>query len=131
MKRFNFLSMAIVAIIMVAAVGCTTLTESQDDRYARTRGAERIYVDDPYRGTIILERDPFSGRYYEVDSYSIYNNRYHRGYDRYDNRYYGRNVYRQRSNTIQRPAAPAPTQEQIRQNQQNKEDARRKVLGGN
>ena len=130
MKRINFLSMAIVAILMVAAVGCTTLTESQDDRYARTHGADRIYVDDPYRGTIVLERDPFSGRYYEVDSYSIRNDRYYRGYNsRYGNRYYGRNVYRGRNNTPT-PQQP-PTQDEIRQNQQNKEEARRKVLGGN
>jgi hypothetical protein len=129
MKRFNFLSMAIVAILMVAAVGCTTLTESQDDRYSRTMGTDRIYVDDPYRGTIVLERDPFSGRYYEVNSYNIYNDRYRRGYGRYDNRYYGRNVYRGR-NTNTTPQRP-PTQEQIRETQKNKDEARQKVLGGN
>ncbi|HEY0356096.1 MAG TPA: hypothetical protein VGC29_07835 [Flavisolibacter sp.] len=127
MKRFNFLSMAIAAILMVAAVGCTTLTESQDDRYERVSGANRIYVDDPYRGLIVLERDPWTGRYYEVNSY---NDRYYRGYDRYGygNRNYGRrdNRYYRGGNTSQ---PQQPTEEQKRQHEQNKNEARKKVLG--
>jgi hypothetical protein len=86
MKRFNFLLMAIAAVLTITAVGCTTMAGTQDDYYSgqetRVYG-NRVYVDDPYRGTVVLERDPRTGRYYEVTpSY---------------NGYYGDRVYRSRS----------------------------------
>jgi hypothetical protein len=84
MKRFNFLLAAIALVLTITAVGCTTLAGPQDDYYdrqdARVYG-DRVYVEDPYRGTIVLQRDPWTGRYYEI---SPYNNGY------YGNRYYGR-----------------------------------------
>jgi hypothetical protein len=128
MKRFKIIPVVVAALLMVAAVGCTTLGQGQDDYYSRTRGTDRIYVDDPYRGTVILERDPVSGRYYEVNSYGV-NDRYYRGYGRtYGNGYYGRrhNNGRYRPGTV---TPKPPTQEEIRQNQQNKNESRKKVLG--
>lgn len=127
MKRFNFLSMAVAAILMVVAVGCTTLSETQDDRYARTQGTDRIYVDDPYRGLVILERDPWSGRYYEVNSRSIYNNGYYRG-GRYGDPYYGRrnNTRIYRGGTV---TQPRPTEQQRQETEKNRNEARKKVLG--
>ncbi|MGZ5287043.1 MAG: hypothetical protein ACXWB9_07660 [Flavisolibacter sp.] len=128
MKRFNLLSMAIAAILMVVAVGCTTLSESQDDRYARTQGTDRIYVDDPYRGLVILERDPYSGRYYEINSRSIYNNGYYRG-GRYADPYgrrYNNNNRNYRGGTV---TQPRPTEQQREETQKNRNEARNKVLG--
>jgi hypothetical protein len=88
MKRFNFLLVAIALVLTITAVSCTTMAGTQDDYYngqeARVYG-NRVYVDDPYRGTIVLERDPRTGRYYEVNSYNPYYNSY------YGNRYYSRN----------------------------------------
>ena len=132
MKRFNFLSVVIAGILMVAAVGCTTLTESQDDYYneGSRASSNRVYVDDPYRGVVVLERDPWTGRYYEVSPYGAYSNRNYRNYG-YGSRYYGRGnsgynngrVYNRNSQPQQR------TPEQRRQNEENKKSARGKVLG--
>ena len=143
MKRFNFLSVVIAGLLLVAGVGCTTLTETQDDYYSeRPRtSANRIYVDDPYRGTVVLERDPWTGRYYEVGSYGTFNNRTYRnnGYGNrnygrggYDNGYYGRgygNGSTGRGGRGTTVTPQQPTEDQKKQNEQNKSDARRKVLG--
>jgi hypothetical protein len=132
MKRFNFLSVVIALVLVVAAIGCSPLTEADRDRYNErpASAAGRIYVDDPYRGTVVLERDPYTGRYYEVSSYGSYNSRYYRGgYDPYYNdRNYSRDrrVYRTPRQTTQ---PQQPTQEQIKQQQKNKEEARKRVLG--
>lgn len=88
MKRFNFLLAAIALVLTITAVSCTTMAGSQDDYYNGQRVySNRVYVDDPYRGTVVLERDPRTGRYYEANSYNPYYNGY------YGNRSYGR-VYR-------------------------------------
>src|SRR3954469_8426138 len=93
MKRSNFLLVAIALVLTITAVSCTTLTGTQDDYYngqeARVYG-NRVYVDDPYRGTVVLERDPYTGRYYEVNPYGSYGNRNYRVYNS-NGGYYGRN----------------------------------------
>lgn len=81
MKRFNFLLVAIALVLTITAVSCTTMAGTQDDYYGHRVYGDRVYVEDPYRGTIVLERDPWSGRYYETSPY--YN-----GY--YGGSYYGR-----------------------------------------
>lgn len=76
MKRFNFLLVAIALVVTISAISCTTMAGTQDEQYGqepRVYG-NRVYVDDPYRGTIVLERDPRTGRYYEVGSYDPYRN---------------------------------------------------------
>jgi hypothetical protein len=140
MKRFPFLPVVIAGLLMVAAVGCTTMRElPEDDEYAyQDRTAPgRILVNDPYYGTIVLERDPFTGRYYQVDRYNSYGyssryntydryNSYDRNYrDRYgNNTYYGNNRYRQA------PAqAPQQTEEQKKEYERQKQEARRRILG--
>lgn len=130
MKRFNFLSAVIAVVLLVTAVSCTTTTGAQDDYYndrqARMYG-NRILVEDPYRGTIVLERDPWSGRYYEVSPYSAYygNRYYSRGYGSYrrNNGYY----YRGNNNYQRQPQEP--TEEQKKQNEERRNEARKKVLG--
>jgi len=130
--------MVVAVVLMVAAVGCTTLRESGDEYYdpASRSVSNRVYVEDPYRGVVVLERDPYTGRYYEVNSFGNYygNGRYYdRNYDRsgyrsgrtYDSRYYRSNTPRTR---VTQPAQQ-PSQEQLRDREKNRDEARRKVLG--
>jgi hypothetical protein len=86
MKNYNFLSKGIIGLLMVAAVGCTTLGEAtgEYDEYDQGRTSRRVYVDQSYIGSdqIILQRDPFTGRYYQVSPYGYYQGR---------SNFYGRN----------------------------------------
>ena len=138
MKRFNFLLVAIALVLTITAVSCTTMAGTQDDYYdgreARVYG-NRVYVDDPYRGTIVLERDPRTGRYYEVNSYDPY---YNNGYygNRYDRRYsrgygspnYGRSnggYYNNRNNGSNNQNTQRPTED----DRKSRDEARKKILG--
>lgn len=133
MKRFNFLLAAIALVLTITAVSCTTMAGTQDDYYNGQRVyGNRVYVEDPYRGTIVLERDPWSGRYYEVGSpyYSGYGNRY---YGR-TNRSYGGGypVYRRSNGGYSNGNATNNNRNNSRsseQYQKDKSDARNKVLG--
>jgi hypothetical protein len=107
---------------------------TQDDYYgqdARVYG-NRVYVDDPYRGTIVLERDPRTGRYYEVSPYydgyygnSIYSRTYRNnrsGYPTYRRNgggYYNGNTSNNNQNNNR-------SSEQYKKD---KDDARNKILG--
>lgn len=134
MKRFNFLLVAIAIVLTITAVSCTTMAGTQDDYYsgqeARVYG-NRIYVDDPYRGTIVLERDPRTGRYYEVNSY--YNDRYYgtrsRAYDPYyGSPYYGRRNggYYQRNNNN---SNNSQNNQRPTDDNKKRDEARKKILG--
>ena len=129
MKRFNFLSVVTAVLLLVTAVSCTTMTGTQDDYYdddqARVYG-NRIYVEDPYRGTIVLERDPWSGRYYEVSPYGTYYG--NRNFSRY-NTYSRNNGYYNRGNNNYQRQPQEPTEEQKKQNEERRNEARKKVLG--
>jgi hypothetical protein len=136
MKRFNFLSVAIAVVLMITAVSCTTMAGSQDDYYsgqeARTYG-NRIYVEDPYRGTVVLERDPRTGRYYEASPYysGYYGNRYYgsRAYDPYyGSSNYGRRssgYYRNNNSSNNTQNNQRPTED----DRKTRDEARKKVLG--
>jgi len=109
---------------------------TEDDYYRteRTSSANRVYVEDPYRGTVVLERDPYTGRYYEVGSYgNVYSNGNVYGNSRYDRRYnsntYGRNNRNYRNNNVYQQAPKQVTPEQQRENDRNKGEARKKMLG--
>ena len=134
MKRFNFLSVVVALVLMVTAVSCTTMQGAEDEYYQtqRVQGTpNRIYVDDPYRGTVVLQRDPYSGRYYEVSPYGSsygYGNRYDRRYNSRSNGYYGNNRYRNNGSYQQVPQQ-RPTQEQQRQTEKDRQEARKKILG--
>ncbi len=138
MKRFNFLSMVLVLVVVVTTISCTTMTGTQDDYYSQ-QSSRRVYVDDPYRGTVVLERDPHTGRYYEVDSYGNYgrnpyntrNARVYRNYGYRNNNGY-RNNYPTRTNPNrnQQTVPQRQTEEEKKQIIQNRDDARKKVLGG-
>jgi hypothetical protein len=139
MKRFNFLLMAIAAVLTITAVGCTTMAGTQDDYYSgqetRVYG-NRVYVDDPYRGTVVLEKDPRTGRYYEVNpSYNgYYENRVYRSRS-YDS-YYGSPSYERRTNGGYYRNNNSGNTQNSQNNQRPKDDdrktkdeARKKVLG--
>jgi len=94
MKYPNFLSVALIAVLMVVAVGCTTMQGAQGEYEERPTAGRRVIIDDPYySSTTYLVRDPYTGMLYEVRPYgytpygSYYgtNSRYYN--DRYDNRY--------------------------------------------
>ena len=139
MKRFNLLSAVIAVVLMVTAVSCTTMRETEDDYYydRAPRASNRVYVDDPYRGTVVLERDPYTGRYYEVGSYGGYsstygyrNDRYGTVYDRNYRRnrtYSNQNGNYNRNNTYNNNTSQGQTEDQKKE--QRREEARKKVLG--
>jgi hypothetical protein len=126
MKNIKFL-LGLLAVVVIAS-SCVTTQGATDDDYMNGQRTEqignRVYLQDPYYGTVVLERDPFTGRYYDV----TYGPRYGAGYYRYP---YGNRVYRTAprggtvggGKTIQQQR---PTQQQI---QQNRSEARRKLLG--
>jgi hypothetical protein len=139
MKRFNFLLVAIALVLTITAVSCTTMTGTQDDYYngqdARVYG-NRIYVDDPYRGTVVLERDPRTGRYFEAGSYNPYYNGYSNRYGSraYSNSYYGRSPYYGRSNSgsYRNNNSSNNTQNNQRptdDDRKTRDEARKKILG--
>jgi len=134
MKKFNFLSAVIAVVLMVTAVSCTTMQGAADDEYysAGRQVGNRIYVDDPYYGTVVLERDPYSGRYYQVSPYGYSTpyrnyNRYYRNYNNYyrDRGYYSRDNRNNNSGNNQQQ-----TEEQKKNWEKQRDDARKKVLGG-
>lgn len=130
MKNFNLLSAVIVVVLMVTAISCTTAQGGYGDEYYSTydrRTPNRVYVDDPYYGTVILERDPYSGRYYQASpyGYSYRNNtRYNKAYSRNRNNYYYRN--NENSNTRNNQGQ---TEQQKKDWEKQRNEARKKVLG--
>ncbi|HEX6333350.1 MAG TPA: hypothetical protein VFZ78_03925 [Flavisolibacter sp.] len=130
MKSLSFLPVVVAVVLAVAFTSCTTVQPGGDEYYERgtTYAPQRIYVDDPYQGTVVLERDPVTGRYYQVSPYP-YNaySRYNTWDSRYRDRYYDR--YRTQRPVYQQQR-PQPTEQQIRDREKSREEARKKVLGG-
>lgn len=130
MKNIKFSLILIAAALVITASSCTTSQVAADENAPRGRQVgNRIYLDDPYAGTIVLERDPYTGRYYDVTygqgglyGYNPYYN------SRYNDPYYNRGMYGGRR-VVTQPRQQQPTEQQKREYQQNREEARRKVLG--
>lgn len=133
MKRLNFLPLFLLAVVVaITATSCMTAQGTADDNYDRygydnsRQMGNRVYIDDPYRGTVVLERDPYSGRYYDVTN--AYNG-YGYGYSPYNSyRNYRNYSYRTAPRTYS-TQPQQPTEEQRRQYSESREEARRKVLG--
>jgi len=125
MKRVKILLTLFVAMMVAASCTTTQRSTSEDfDESMMRRVGDRVYVNDPYYGTVILERDPVSGRYYDVTNgirgygyygypYNRLNNRVYRG----NNHSYG-NYNR---GTYQRPTQPTDGGTRT--------EARKRVLG--
>jgi hypothetical protein len=130
MKNIKFLLGLLTVVVIMAS--CATIGGATDDEYLENsttqRVGNRVYVQDPYYGTVVLERDPYTGRYYDVTYGSRYGTGYYGGspyggYNRGNSRVYSRGgggAYR--GGTIQQ----GPSREAIRQN---RDEARKKVLG--
>jgi hypothetical protein len=131
--------MVIAVLLTVTIFSCTPIQHAtEDDEYyteTRRQAPNRIYVNDPYLGYVLLERDPWSGRYYQVGP-NGFNSLYNPGY--YRNGFYGNDGY-YRNNRIsdngyyRRNNAPRNNQPQQSDDkrQRQREEARRKILGGN
>src|SRR6476469_5243683 len=68
MKRFFFIQVAVLALLVVSVASCGVPMATTDDYYDQAPRAN-VYYGDPYYGsvnTIIVERDPYTGRYYQV-----------------------------------------------------------------
>ena len=126
MKNIKFLLGLLTIVVIMAS--CASMQGATSDDYAndpRTQQiGNRLYLQDPYYGTVVLERDPYTGRYYDVTYGSRYGLGYYGGapYGGYYRGYRGGRVYR--GGTVQQK--PGPTQGEIRQN---RDATRKKVLG--
>ena len=136
MKRLNSLLVVLAVVVAVAVTSCTTSQGPYDESYDRNtigqydvarQVGNRLYLEDPYRGTVVLERDPYTGRYYDVTSrYGYYS-----PYNSYGSRVYSNNTYYNRNNY---PTTNTQTQQQAPQRgsedwQKAREEARKRVLG--
>lgn len=137
MKRFNFLPAVIALVLIVTTVSCTTMAGSQDDYYSGQSNrvySNRVYVEDPYRGTVVLERDPRTGRYYEIDSHynGYYGNRYYGsrayGYPYGRSPYYGR-TNRGSYNRGNNNSGNQNNQRPVETDRKTRDEARKKILG--
>jgi hypothetical protein len=123
MKNVKFLLAIFTAAVLMASCATTQSASGEDynDLDGTKRIGNRVYVDDPYYGTVVLERDPFTGRYYDVTyGYGGYRspyNTFNRGYRSYP-RYYRNNS----GGTIQQ----RPVQKDV---PVNRGEARKKILG--
>lgn len=127
MKYFKLLPMAVIVVLMLVMVGCTTIRDASDEYGDAPQRGRRVYYENPYYGnTIILERDPYTGQLYQLSPYG--NSPFgSNGYNHYPYGY-NRGSYDRGSGYRSRPAQPRT--EKPAPNRQNFEDARSKVLGG-
>ncbi len=138
MKNLKYLQLALIVTLLVTAVSCTVSRGSyyEEDPYNNSR----YYGNTPYYGNgsnyIILERDPFTGQYYEAlprggsypyrsNNYGTYNNTY-RNYDRRNDRQSSTTTTRNDNNYNEQ----RQKQEEQRQEEVNKmREAKGSVLG--
>jgi hypothetical protein len=126
MKNIKFL-LGLLTIVLVMA-SCAATQGAMGDDYAtdgRTQQVgNRLYVEDPYYGTVVLERDPVTGRYYDVTYGSRFGTGYYGAYPygggfrnyRRGGGYYGGGTVIQQS----------PSRGEI---QQHRDETRKKILG--
>ena len=139
MKNYRFLQMAVIAILLVTAVGCTAIREGSG-YYEDEPTSCGTYFGGPRnyggRNVIVVERDPYTGRYYQVSPYDTYGGgyysnpypNYYRGYDRgYSRGYNNNNSYRNYNNgSVQQQQ---PTQQQTEERRAEQNNARDQILG--
>ena len=145
MKRFPFLSMALIGVLMVVAVGCTVPYETAGGGYYEDRVDNGSYYGSPYgNNVIVVERDPYTGRYYEVSPYgsSVYpyggrgvyttprgNSRYYNNRDtRYNNNVRNGGSYRN-DNTQYRQQQTEQRQQQRQADVRQMESTKESILG--
>ncbi|MDQ3842673.1 MAG: hypothetical protein M3342_01465 [Bacteroidota bacterium] len=133
MKNHRFLQLVVILVLMVTAVSCTAIREGYgygDDQY-ESRSSRYYGNRDAYgNNVIIVERDPYTGRYYEVSPYSSYYGSRMYPYRSY-NYGYDRNYPNYNTTPRQYNGSPRQTQPQPQtQDRQKMNEARERVLGG-
>ncbi len=96
MKRFNFVHLLPMIVLVVILASCGLTQPGYGDDYSeRPVRSRQVYSDPYYNNGPTIVRDPYTGRYYEVIPVSPY------GYDPYGSRYstYGDNRNYGRGNT--------------------------------
>lgn len=94
MKQLSIIRVGFLSTLLVMVASCGLPLYSTDEYYE-----EAMVRRDVYRGSIygsdpiIYERDPYTGRYYEVNPYGAYARPTHPYYDRRGNRYYPNSRY--------------------------------------
>lgn len=145
MKRSFFLQMVVLATLMVTAVSCGMPMGATGDYYEEAPARGNVYYGDPYYGnttTIIVERDPYTGRYYQVSPgpyvsgvyarpaypYSGRGYRNSRNYNR-SNSARNNNYYRNTPTTQQQQQQPQQSPAPRPQTQQQREQVKESILG--
>lgn len=111
MKIPNFITLAFIAVLMVLVVSCTPMQQSRGGGYEEAPGSGRVYRTAPYGGNqvIVVERDPYTGQYYQVSPYGYYGGSPY--YNPFGYGYPGDGYYRGGNSGNNRPA---PRQQQPR-----------------
>ena len=135
MKRFSFSLVAVMVTLMVLAASCSMPMGATGGYYeedAPVRG--NVYYSQPYgSNVIVVERDPYTGRYYEVSPYGrSYGNVYGNSYPYRNNRRvynnggaYNRNY--DRNNVQQRQQQQQQRVEQLHQQQEQRRETVRQM----
>ena len=133
MKQLKFLSVAILGVLVVAAVGCAPVQEATDEYYGRQPVRRDVYLVNPVYGneTIVLQRDPYTGRYYEVSTYGSRTSSIYDPY--YDSRRYDTRRYSNypRDSRYQRTPVQQPRQVEQPRKQDSPpiSDVKKRILG--
>ena len=126
MKRFPFLQVAVMVALMVTIVSCT-LPQQASGGYYEDNGPSRrnAYYGNQYYGNdvIIVERDPYTGRYYQVSPYGTSASPYGFYSSPYNSRYYRGDSY------YSTPRQNRQSQEQSAEGQRRMGEAKESILG--
>lgn len=119
--------MVVIGILMVTAVSCTAIREGgyyeeMDSRGSAYYGQPGLYG----RDVIVVERDPFTGRYYPVSPYGYYSTPH--GY--YGTPYYSHRNYNQSNRSHYRNSpVQGPSPQQREQTRVQMDASKSKILG--
>lgn len=74
MKRINIVPMTLIAVLMILAVSCTPVQYGQGGYEEAPGTSRRVYRSAPLgsQEVIVVERDPYTGQYYQVSPYGYY-----------------------------------------------------------
>jgi hypothetical protein len=134
MKNIKFV-LGLISVVLVLA-SCVTTQNAMDDDMVDPRSQQvgnRLYVQDPFYGTVVLERDPYTGRYYDVTfggrpGFGYYNRNM---YGAVPNRVITNRVVTDRGTIDNRRNVIVQQPPRRQEIPTNREEVRRKVLGDN